>query len=100
MPKTYVYNIGDMQIPEFLASIYIINRSNGNETIRVAKTGLAPLGIIVPYEFDYPREQQCIKKAYTTFNSWVSQASQFKTWYTNEDAEFSYPVENVTKLMK
>lgn len=100
MPKTYIYNIGDMQIPEFLASIYIINHSNGNETIRVAKTGLAPLGIIVPYVFDYPMEQQCIKKAYTTFNSWVSQASQFKTWYTYEDAEFSYPVENVTKLMK
>lgn len=99
MPKTYVYNIGNMQIPEFLASIYIINHSNGNEKITVAKTGLAPLGIIIPYVFDYPMEQQCIKKAYGTFNSWVNQASQFKTWYINKDEDYSYPVEVVTNLM-
>ena len=88
-----------MQIPEFLASIYIINHSNGNEKITVAKTGLAPLGIIIPYVFDYPMEQQCIKKAYGTFNSWVNQASQFKTWYINKDEDYSYPVEVVTNLM-
>lgn len=99
-PLTYYYKLDDgMTIPQFLAQIYIENLTTG-EKIDVARQGEAPMGIIVPFDFNYPMESRSIIDAYTSFKSWASRASQYKNWYIEDDETKVYPsIEVIRKII-
>lgn len=99
-PITGYYELDEgMTIPQFLSQIYIENVTSG-EMIGVAATGMAPMGIIVPYDFDYPMEQKSIVHAYTAFKEWASHASQYPAWFRYESDGMCYPVKDVIEKIK
>lgn len=96
-PLTYYYELDEgMTIPQFLATITIENVTTG-ETIGVAQTGEAPLGIITPFDFNYPMERESIVNAYTGFRSWTAQRTQHRDWYLYETDQKTYPAINVIR---
>ena len=96
-PCKGVYEIPEgMTIPQFLSKIYIENRTTGDE-VHVAKTGKAPLAIITPFTFEYPKERQGITSAYTDFLKWAQDATKHKDWYEHINEDLVYPVSNIFK---
>jgi len=76
----------DMTIPEFLGQIYIENMATGTK-ITVPKKGESPFALILPWDFDYPLENQSINKAYLIFDNWARNAYQYNNWRDNYDNE-------------
>ena len=75
-----IYDIdSDLSIPLFLSKIYIENQVTG-EKISVPKKGEAPFVLIIPGDFNYPREGQSIVDSYTTFSTWAKNASMYNDW--------------------
>ncbi len=70
----------DMSIPQYLKNIYIENKTT-NKVIKLAGKGESPFAIIVPLEFDYPREQVSIANAYKKFIEWAQNANVSTDWY-------------------
>ena len=94
-PRAGIYRIPDgMTIPQFLAKIYIENQTTG-EKVHVAKTGESPLAIIIPFDFQYPKEKQSITAAYRQFLDWARDATGHKDWYDHITEDLVYPVEKV-----
>jgi hypothetical protein len=50
-------------------------------TVKLAKKGEDPHGIMIPYDFKYPKEKVCIKYAYEEFNSWGENRITSTYWY-------------------
>lgn len=50
-------------------------------TVKLARVGEDPHGIMVPYEFKWPLEKVCIKNAYQLFNNWGSNPVTSTDWY-------------------
>jgi len=74
------YRIGsDITIAKFLSKIKLKNQSTG-QTIGVPLVGNPPYAIIMPGDFDYPREYTGIDKAYSTFKTWVQNANMYNSW--------------------
>lgn len=65
---------------------YIYDITN-DVTIKLSKKGQDPHGIMVPYEFRYPLERNCVKNAYQLFNNWGQNRVTSTDWYT-------YPEDN------
>ena len=59
---------------------YIENRTKGN-TVRIARKGEDPHGIIIPWDFQYPTERTCVKDAYEQFNKWGTKSIEESDWY-------------------
>ena len=59
---------------------YIYDITTGN-TIRLSKKGEDPHGIMIPYDFRYPKEKVCIKDAYSEFNNWGQNRVTSTYWY-------------------
>lgn len=79
-PKSSWYRIAsDMSIPKFLSKIKVRNASTG-QTIGVPEVGKPPYALILPGDFDYPREYMGIDKAYRTFQNWVQNAQMYNSW--------------------
>ncbi len=87
-----------MTIPQFLSQIYIENVTTG-ENITVARIGEAPLGIIVPYKFDYPMEHKSIIFAYNSFLEWAHQSTQYPGWYMQEESTLVYPIMDILQRL-
>lgn len=85
-----VYEVGEMTIPQFLSMIYIKNLSEGGNEIRVPKTGEPPFALIIPGDFNYPRERQSIVKAYTDFRTWANNANNYANWLNSYDTTLIY----------
>ncbi len=79
----------DMSIPQYLKNIYIENKTT-NKIIKLAGKGESPFAIIVPLEFDYPREQVSITNAYKKFIEWAQDASVSTDWYLSKEEEQVY----------
>ena len=60
--------------------LYIYNVTTG-KTIKLAKKGEDPHGIMIPYDFKYPVERKCIKDAYGRFNEWGQNRVNSTDWY-------------------
>lgn len=96
-PRTGVYRIRDgMTIPQFLAQIYIQNQTTGEE-VHVAKTGESPLAIIMPRDFQYPKERQSITAAYQQFLEWARDATGHQDWYYYITEDLVYPLDKIIK---
>ena len=52
-------------------------------TVKLSKKGEDPHGIMIPYDFRYPKEKICIKDAYDEFNSWGEGKVISNYWYKN-----------------
>lgn len=61
---------------------YIYNKTTG-KNIYIAKVGEDPHAIMIPNDFKYPKEKQCIKGTYADFNSWGQNPITKTEWYTN-----------------
>jgi hypothetical protein len=83
-----------MNIPQFLAKIYIKNETTGDE-IHVPKTGAEPLAIIMPFDFKYPKERQMITGAYKEFLQWAQDATGHNDWYNHIEENTVYPIDNI-----
>lgn len=92
-PCTYKLPAG-MTIPQFLAKIYIENQTTG-DVITVPTTGAAPLAIIMPFDFKYPKERQMITGAYTEFLQWAQDATGHNDWYNHVEENTVYPIDNI-----
>ena len=66
---------------------YIYDMTTG-ETIYLSRKGEDPHGIMVPYDFKYPKEKVCIKDAYENFNNWGKNRVTSTDWYV-------YPTEDL-----
>ena len=92
-PCTYKLPAG-MTIPQFLAKIYIENQTTG-DVITVPTTGAAPLAIIMPFDFKYPKERQMITGAYTEFLQWAQDATGHNDWYNHVEENTVYPIDKL-----
>lgn len=79
-----------MTVPKYLKGIFIENKTTG-KIIQIAKKGEAPFAIIVPQEFDYPKERQSITGAYADFVNWAQDVNSSGNWYLFEDADKIFP---------
>lgn len=61
---------------------YIYNKTT-DKNIYIAKVGEDPHAIMIPNDFKYPKERQCIKGVYADFNSWGQNPITKTEWYTN-----------------
>ena len=68
---------------------YIYNKTKGYE-IHMAKQGETPHGIMIPNDFQYPKEKVCIKDGYLEFNNWGTNPVLSTDWYTKPVTEKVY----------
>ena len=78
-------------IEDYLAGIYIINRVSGQD-IRFPGQGNAPSVIIVPANFNYPKEGTSIIKSYPNFLKWAADVNASKDWYRSTEGVDRYPL--------
>ena len=79
VPKSFSFTDEDSQP-------YIYDKTT-NITIKLAKKGEDPHGIMISSDFRYPIEKICVKDAYDGFNSWGENPIMSTDWYKtpNED---------------
>jgi hypothetical protein len=68
---------------------YLYNKTKDLE-VRIAKKGEDPHGIMIPNDFQYPKELICIKLAYTEFNNWGQNPITSTDWYKTPEEEKVY----------
>ena len=59
---------------------YIFNMTT-NKAIKLSRKGEDPHGIMIPFDFKYPKEKTCIKDAYGRFNEWGQSRVTSTDWY-------------------
>ena len=77
-------------IPQYLKKIYIENKTMG-KTIKIAQKGEPPFAVIVPLDFSYPMERQCITQAYKNFVQWAQNVNASEDWYLFEESDKVFP---------
>ena len=77
-------------IPQYLKKIYIENKTMG-KTIKIAQKGEPPFAVIVPLDFSYPMERQCITQAYKNFVQWAQNVNASEDWYLFEESDKIFP---------
>lgn len=76
-----IYEVDEsMTIPQFLNQIYIKNMSLGGSEVHAPLAGEPPYALIIPDDFDYPREGISMTDAYESFRNWATNASQYEGW--------------------
>ncbi len=78
-------------IEDYLAGIYITNQVSGQD-IRFPGQGNAPSVIIVPANFNYPKEGTSIIKSYPNFVEWAQDMNASKDWYRSTEGVDRYPL--------
>jgi len=78
-------------IEDYLAGIYITNQVSGQD-IRFPGQGNAPSVIIVPANFNYPKEGTSIIKSYPNFLEWAQDMNASKDWYRSTEGVDRYPL--------
>lgn len=78
-------------IEDYLAGIYITNQVSGQD-IRFPGQGYAPSVIIVPANFNYPKEGTSIVKSYPNFLEWAQDMNASKDWYRSTEGVDRYPL--------
>ena len=71
---------------DFSKQVYIYNKTQDYD-VKMSQKGEDPHGIMIPYDFAYPKERTCIKDAYTQFNSWGENPVTSTDWYLNPEDE-------------
>ena len=84
-------DIGSTSIEDFLAAIYITNEESGQD-IHFPGSGEAPASIIVPANFNYPKEGTSIIKSYPNFLEWAKDMNASKDWYRSTEGVDRFPL--------
>ena len=80
-----------MTVPQFLSKIYIKNLTYENREIHVpTESGQPPVVLIIPGDFNYPKEKTRITNAYSTFETWAKNANYFNDWTDFYDENLVY----------
>ena len=79
-----------LTIEEYLRNIYIENLKTG-KVIRMPEKGKSPYAIIVPLNFNYPKEGTNIKNAYPGFLTWAQDMNSKKDWYRIGEGTLIFP---------
>ena len=82
-------NIGKQSIEEFLRGVSIKNMETGT-VINMQQNGMPPCAIIVPTDFNYPKERTSIVNAYKDFLSWAENRSINTDWYTRPESGLTF----------
>ncbi len=69
-------------LASFIESIYVYDKTQDRD-ITLAGKDDDPHAIVIPSDFDYPKEKVCIKNAYPLFTNWVQNAKQDRYWFRN-----------------
>ena len=77
------------RLSDFLENIYVYDKTQ-NRNITLAGKGEDPHAIVVPADFEYPREKTPIDTAYPLFTKWAQNAEQDRKWFTQCEEEFVY----------
>jgi len=80
------------RLSDFIKDIYVFDKTQ-NRDITLAGLGDDPHAIVVPADFEYPKEKTCIKTAYPTFSNWAQNAEQDREWFMNSVEEHVYKIE-------
>lgn len=75
----------DFSFQETTTHPYIKDLTTGN-TVFMAKEGQGPHGIMIPFNFYYPREKVRITRAYSEFGRWGNNPVLTGEWYLAEKA--------------
>lgn len=71
---------------------YIFDISKNN-TVKIARKGEDPHGIMIPNDFKYPLEGVCIKNAYPRFNEWGENMITSTDWYEHGQQQLVFSIE-------
>ena len=92
-PISEVFSINSTQrLSDFIEQIYVYDKTQ-NRDITLAGQGDDPHAIVVPNNFEYPKEKTRINLAYPLFNNWAQNAEQDRMWFKNCDEEYVYKIE-------
>ena len=81
-----------VSISQYMKGIYIVNGLNPSRHIGIPQSlGEAPCAIIVPDDFNYPKEKMRITNAYPNFLSWARDINVAGNWYKFEEAKDIFP---------
>ena len=71
----------DFSFTNLEQQVYIYNATTQRE-IKLSKTGEDPHAIMIPYDYEYPLEQVCVKDAYSKFIDWgTNPSADNRNWY-------------------
>ncbi len=70
---------------------YIENRTKNN-TVKIAKNGEDPHGIVIPFDYKYPTEKTTISEANKQFLEWARDKNSIssKGWYRTGEENLIY----------
>jgi hypothetical protein len=92
-PISEVFSINSTwRLSDFIEQIYVYDKTQ-NRDITLAEPGQDPHAIVVPANFEYPREKTCIKIAYPVFCNWAQNAEQDRDWFKSCVEEYVYKIE-------
>ena len=87
-PVTEVIGVSeDFSFLDEATQPYIYDATTGRN-VKLSKKGEDPHGIMIPYDFKYPKEKVCIKNAYELFNNWGANKVVSTDWY-------KYPIDDL-----
>ncbi len=73
----------DFSFTDLPNQIYIYNATTGKD-IKLSNAGEDPHGLLIPYDYQYPLERECIKDANPEFIDWgKNPISSNSSWYKN-----------------
>ena len=92
-PISEEFNINATQrLSDFIKSIYVFDKTQ-NRDITLAGQGEDPHAIVVPADFEYPKEKTCIKVAYPLFSNWAQDAEDDRMWFMECVEEHVYKID-------
>ena len=88
---TEVFKIDkSVNLEDFMKEIKIENKTTG-KVIGMPKQGEPPYAIIVPFNFNYPKERCSIIYAYPLFKNWAQNRNIDTDWYNTPNNDNVYP---------
>ena len=88
---TEVFKIDkSVNLEDFMKEIKIENKTTG-KVIGMPKQGEPPYAIIVPFNFNYPKERCSIIYAYPLFKNWAQNRDIDTDWYNTPNNDNVYP---------
>lgn len=89
-PVEEVFEItAESRLSDFIEGIYIYDKTK-DCNIYLAASGDDPHAIVIPSDFDYPKEKNCISSAYPLFNNWAQNANNDRFWFRHAVEQLIY----------
>ena len=76
-------------LASFIESIYVYDKTQDRD-ISLAGKNEDPHAIVIPSDFEYPKERVCIKNAYPLFMNWAQNAEQDRFWFRDANESLVY----------